>query len=206
MAAPVWSCHKPRRSCRWHYQSALNMSKVETKSEFGDFQTPAALAQAACRLLASMGLSPSTIIEPTCGTGSFLRSAVHWFPVVKQLIGIDINPAYLRIAETVCRQENGPEVVITQGDFFKLDWKQITATLADHLLILGNPPWVTNSALGSITSRNLPAKSNSNNRRGVDAITGKSNLDISEWMITRMFELVSGREATVAMLCKTAVA
>ena len=71
--------------------------------------------------------------------------------------------------------------------------------------MLGNPPWVTNADLGSL-SANLPEKTNFQGHVGLDAITGKSNFDISEWMLIRLLETLSGRRAWLAMLCKTAVA
>lgn len=40
----------------------------------------------------------------------------------------------------------------------------------------------------------------------MDAITGKSNFDISEWILIKLLEQLRGRHGTVAMLCKTAVA
>jgi hypothetical protein len=36
------------------------------------------------------------------------------------------------------------------------------------------------------------------------ALTGKSNFDISEWMLIGLLRALRGREATIAMLCKTA--
>lgn len=49
-------------------------------------------------------------------------------------------------------------------------------------------------------------KSNFQNHSGLDAVTGKSNFDISEYMLIRLSEALQGKEATLAMLCKTAVA
>jgi hypothetical protein len=37
-------------------------------------------------------------------------------------------------------------------------------------------------------------------------MTGKSNFDVSEWMLLRLLAALQGRRATLAMLCKTAVA
>ena len=76
----------------------------------------------------------------------------------------------------------------------------------EPILVVGNPPWVTNSAIGTVGGKNLPAKSNSQRLKGFDAITGKSNFDISEWMLMRILECLSGRRAVMAMLCKTSVA
>jgi hypothetical protein len=55
-------------------------------------------------------------------------------------------------------------------------------------------------------SDNLPTKRNFKGLRGLDALTGKSNFDVSEWMILRLLRALVGSEATVAMLCKSAVA
>jgi hypothetical protein len=74
------------------------------------------------------------------------------------------------------------------------------------LLIVGNPPWVTNAELAAIGSTNVPMKSNFQGRSGLDALTGKANFDISEAMLLRLIDALSGRDAVLAMLCKTAVA
>ena len=60
--------------------------------------------------------------------------------------------------------------------------------------------------LAALGSSNLPKKSNFQKHVGLDALTGKSNFDISEWMIIKLLEALNGRRATLAMLCKTAVA
>jgi hypothetical protein len=73
-------------------------------------------------------------------------------------------------------------------------------------LILGNPPWVTNADLGAIESNNLPNKSNFQGRSGIEAITGKSNFDISECMLLRYLDWLEGTEGAIAVLCKTAIA
>ncbi|MGC1247632.1 MAG: SAM-dependent methyltransferase, partial [Spirulinaceae cyanobacterium] len=70
----------------------------------------------------------------------------------------------------------------------------------------GNPPWVTSSELSVLNSQNLPAKSNFHNRRGIEAITGSGNFDISEWMLLQQVEWLSKREGTIATLCKFSVA
>ena len=75
-----------------------------------------------------------------------------------------------------------------------------------RLLVLGNLPWVTNSAVSALNGSNLPAKENFMGLRGIAARTGKSNFDISEWMLIRLVRALRGREATIAMLCKTATA
>ncbi|HET9625975.1 MAG TPA: hypothetical protein VFP84_31660, partial [Kofleriaceae bacterium] len=60
--------------------------------------------------------------------------------------------------------------------------------------------------LGALASDNVPAKANADGFAGLAALTGKSNFDISEWMVRALLEGLAGRDATVAMLCKTSVA
>jgi hypothetical protein len=60
--------------------------------------------------------------------------------------------------------------------------------------------------LGSLRSGNLPRKSNFQQLRGLDARTGRSNFDISEYMLLHLLDRLKDRQATLAMLCKTAVA
>ena len=68
-------------------------------------------------------------------------------------------------------------------DFFEKDWPGTLDGLLEPILVIGNPPWVTNSAVGALGGSNLPVKSNFQRLNGLDAITGKSNFDISEWML-----------------------
>ena len=49
-------------------------------------------------------------------------------------------------------------------------------------------------------------KSNFQRHNGLDAITGKANFDISQWMLIRLLEAISGPQGTLAMLCKSSVA
>lgn len=72
--------------------------------------------------------------------------------------------------------------------------------------MLGNPPWVTNAELGLLNSTNLPAKSNFQGHRGLDALTGKANFDISEWMVLQQVGWLREQHGWIAMLVKTAVA
>jgi hypothetical protein len=76
---------------------------------------------------------------------------------------------------------------------------------AQNMLIIGNPPWVTSAELGALDARNLPAKRNIKALKGMNAITGKSNFDIGEFVLLRMLDLFSGQRGTLAMLCKNSV-
>jgi hypothetical protein len=175
-------------------------SKSKAKAEFGDFQTPPHLADQICELLRKMELNPATILEPTCGVGNFLAADRSRFPSAR-LLGFDINANYVQQAK-----ERIPSSEISVASFFELEWPKVLNNLPSPFLVIGNPPWVTNSELGSLESANLPKKQNFQNHKGLDALTGKSNFDISEWMLLSLMEWLAGRNAVLAMLCKTAVA
>ena len=53
--------------------------KIKEKMEFGDFQTPISLTKLVCRKFNGQ-IEPSVLIEPTCGIGNFVISALQEFP------------------------------------------------------------------------------------------------------------------------------
>ena len=175
--------------------------------EFGDFQTPLALARRVVCVLRSFIPKPAAIIEPTCGRGSFLLAAREGFPEARLIVGADINATHLE----QCRHLLGDtpdasRVRLLEGDFFSLDWGRALAELASPMLVVGNPPWVTSSELGRLGSSNLPPKHGQRDHRGLDAVTGKSNFDVSESMLFSQLEWLDHRPGTVAALCKESVA
>jgi hypothetical protein len=186
---------------------AALMKKNQTAAEFGDFQTPVRLAKDACSVLNRLGVSPKSIVEPTCGIGRFLIAALEQFPESEHALGLDINPNYVAAAtEWLAGTSHAQKVSLECGSFFSASWPDLFAKLPEPILIVGNPPWVTNAHLGVLGSDNLPTKSNFQNQNGFDALTGKSNFDISEWMLIHLLTWLQNKRATVAMLCKTAVA
>jgi Methyltransferase domain len=183
------------------------MVKLRDKWQFGDFQTPDNLAIKVCKILTqNHQVSPQFVIESSCGKGAFLRAAVSEFKN-SQILGFDINAEYISAASSsITNSPNIKNVTIQQVDFFEMDWKTLISQLSGHILILGNPPWVTSSELSLLNSQNIPTKSNFQQRRGIEAITGSGNFDISEWMLLQHVEWLSKKEGTIALLCKYAVA
>lgn len=177
------------------------------KWQYGDFQTPDDLAKKVIETLkCNHGLRPEVIIEPSCGKGAFIRAACEGFKDSK-ILGFDINKEYVADAKSsVSNYQNSTNVSIHESDFFSTDWAKIISDQPGYILIIGNPPWVTSSELGLINSANLPEKSNFQNRRGIEAITGSGNFDISEWMLLRHVDWLSKREGAIALLCKYSVA
>jgi hypothetical protein len=182
-------------------------SNPEQKAEYGDFQTPEALARDVCALLSKHALRPTALLEPTCGLGRFLFAGLDRFEEVQQALGADINAQHIKQAGTTLqRRQDAEKVRLVEADFFVTDWEKVVSGLPEPVLVLGNLPWVTSSHLSTLGSQNLPVKSNFQNRNGLDAITGKANFDISEWMLIRLLEAMNGRRGTLAMLCKSSVA
>ncbi len=164
-------------------------------NELGDFQTPPRLAALIVERLSDR--TWDRLLEPTCGSGSFL-AAGSGFAI--ECVGIEVQPAYAREARTYG--------TVIEADIFDMDfardvsWKDPTGSL----LVIGNPPWVTNSQLGSFGSLNLPDKRNIRGLRGIEAMTGASNFDIAEYIWLKLVTELVEQEPTIALLCKTIVA
>lgn len=179
--------------------------KTFGKVEFGDFQTPLPLAQAVCATLCRLGITADNILEPTSGEGSLLLAAAEHFPAAR-LHGFEINGQHIATAHTrLATAGHSARVRLQQADFFTHDWESQLTPL-DNLLVLGNPPWVTQAAVGVVAGRNLPSKNNLDGLRGIAAKTGKANFDIAEWILIRLLRALRGRTATIAVLCKSATA
>jgi hypothetical protein len=190
------------------------MKEIRKKSrsiiEFGDFQTPPELASQVCDLLIDCGVKPKTIIEPTCGKGNFLIAALEKFPTVKSAVALDINNDYLddlkRSIKQLPQTKSKNKLRILNQDILHTDWNQSFSNIMEPVLVIGNPPWITNSRLGAMAGNNLPKKSNFQAQKGFDALTGKSNFDISESILIKACDWLQTKNAVLAMLCKTSTA
>lgn len=196
-------CLKPAH----RIQDALN------RREYGDFQTSGELTDQICYWLNSEDFQPAVILEPTFGKGSFLLSSLKFFPGCECLIGIEIYLPYywetkFKILEFFLDRpaSNKPSVLLYHADIFKFDFQTIAPFInGKNLLILGNPPWVTNSELSILDSDNLPLKSNFKKHKGLDALTGKGNFDICEYIMLMLLERFSNYDGYLAMLAKNSV-
>jgi hypothetical protein len=178
--------------------------KKRAVAEFGDFQTPEALCRQALDVVARLGVVPASVIEPSCGTGAFLAAASERFPGAA-LLGLDLNRDH-RDAAARRLGRGATRATLIHGNFFSENWTERLAPLAGPILVIGNPPWVTNAALGALRSDNLPRKHNFPKLRGLDAVTGKSNFDISEAMLLGNLDWLAAKAGALAVLCKLAVA
>ena len=168
----------------------------DKKLEFGDYQTPLDFCEQVCSYLIQSGIvcTPKVILEPTCGVGNFLQAASKLFPC-EQLFGVEINESHIKKALRAV-----PSATIIHANIFDFDARTICRE--SDVLIVGNPPWATNSNL----NYNLPHKNNFKGLRGIDALTGSSNFDICEYIILRLLSQYRDTNSTICMLCKTSVA
>src|SRR5437660_9840273 len=157
----------------------------ETAQEYGDFQTPLSFARAVCQKLFELGYRPEVLIEPTCGKGNFILAALEIFPSIRKVFGLEIQERYVTeckarlLAALLSRPELKREIQIQQGNIFaEALARSVPQTDEGEVLVVGNPPWVTNTTLSALASTNLPTKSNFKKHAGLDANTGKRNIDI----------------------------
>ena len=171
------------------------------KREYGDYQTPIHFAEKVCLYLKEYHhIEPSAIVEPTCGLGNFVQSSLLFN--AEEYYGIDINPEYCRTCKDKIKDSR---VKIINADFFDFSSKSLIKNKS-QILVIGNPPWVTNSTLSALGSDNLPIKTNFKGFKGIEAITGTSNFDICEYIILQLINEYRDTNTIIAMLCKTSVA
>ncbi len=190
-----------------------NIVSEPDRAEYGDFQTNTELANKVAFHLTTKNISPKIVIEPTCGKGNFIIASLKHFDNVKKVFGIEIYKPYVweskfNIIDFYLNNptENKPEISIIHSSVFDFDFKTISKENSTKgILIIGNPPWVTNSKLGSLNSSNLPKKANFKNHNGLDAMTGKSNFDIAEYITLMMIEVFQHQKGNIALLVKNSV-
>lgn len=176
---------------------------MSVKKEYGDFQTPESLAKEVVGLVSRLFQNPDYVVEPNVGLGRFLHAAASMWKSSALYHGYEINKEYVEFARKSLKNSCAE---IFHADFFSENWSvNLQKSGKPRVLVLGNPPWVTNSVLGQLGSSNLPSKSNFQGLRGFEARTGKSNFDIAEWMLIRLIEALPPTGA-LAMLCKTMTA
>lgn len=183
------------------------------RAEYGDFQTNIKLASIITSYLAQKGIAPEILIEPTCGKGNFILAALQYLPSLKKIYGIEIYKPYIwevkfSILDFLLQNPSlsKPEIHIENFNVFDFDFKQIAKeNVHNNILIIGNPPWVTNSKLGTLNSDNLPNKSNFKQHNGLDAMTGKGNFDIAEYITLMMLNNFQSVNGNLALLVKNTV-
>ena len=189
------------------------VEEPDRATEYGDFQTNLDLANNVTVYLKAKDISPEIVIEPTCGKGNFIIASLQNFTNIEKVFGVEIYKPYVwetkfNIVKFFLENPDNikPEISITHCNVFDFNFKSIAKEYAkNNILVIGNPPWVTNSKLGSLNSDNLPKKRNFKNHSGLDAMTGKGNFDIAEFITLMMIETFQKINGNVALLVKNSV-
>lgn len=174
-------------------------------SDLGDFQTPPDLVDKIFKCLTANGESWSRFFEPTCGTGNFIVGLSKLPKPPSEIQALELQSNYVSKARERVRFSS-LAATIEQTNVFDCDFRELNWREASPLLVLGNPPWVTNSGLGVLNSDNLPQKTNFKRLQGLEAMTGRSNFDIAEYIWLRLITELAKEKPTIALLCKTSVA
>ncbi len=182
----------------------------EKRGEYGDWQTNLPLAISICEKIKAQGIQPQVIIEPTCGQGNFIIAALLTFESIEDVYGIEIYKPYLDVLKDkllkLDKSLDNINIHLYHENIFDFDFKQITEHINGRVVLaIGNPPWVTNSKLGEIGSDNLPIKTNFKKVKGFEAITGKANFDIAEYICIQLIEKFSAENVYFAFLLKNSV-
>jgi len=193
--------------------SIENLVEEPDRAEYGDFQTNSDLATKVATFLKLGSSNPKIIVEPTCGKGNFIVACLSTFKQIEKIFGVEIYKPYIWETKFNILQffisnpgTRKPEIEINHFNVFDFDFSKISKEhLKEEILVIGNPPWVTNSKLSSLESDNLPTKSNFKNHSGLDAMTGKGNFDIGEYITMMMFDAFQNSNGHFAFLVKNSV-
>lgn len=171
------------------------------KKEYGDYQTPLKFARKVMNAAREyLSISPDMIIEPTCGIGNFIKASRIFYPDCP-IIGVDINEEYL---DEIRGEVNN--LTVYNENIFSFDFDKIINDKTKEYLIVGNPPWATNTELSKLESDNLPVKENIKNLDFFESVTGMSNFDISENIILHIINRFKDLNCSIVFLCKYSVA
>lgn len=175
----------------------------------GDFQTPPDLVKQILAVLQPYSTNWTRVLEPTCGVGNFLIGAFQSADFkFSEAYGIELQGHHLeRAKQSLACLPPVASVQLIHESIFDISLKdRLTWQTDGGLLILGNPPWVTNAELGKLGSQNLPNKYNVNRSKGLNAQTGESNFDLAEAILQKLLLELQHDNPTFAVLCKTTVA
>ncbi|MEY4541852.1 MAG: hypothetical protein RLZZ306_3609 [Bacteroidota bacterium] len=184
-----------------------------SRTEFGDFQTNNDLSVRVVKRIALQAQNPTILFEPTFGEGNLLLAGLQEFSSIEKIIGVEIYKPYIWKTKFIILDyylqnpsKNKPSITLYHESIFDFDLNNLAkSTINDKILILGNPPWVTNAQLTTLESDNLPRKSNFKNNTGLDAMTGKGNFDIGEFITQNLIRNFQNHQGSMAFLVKNIV-
>lgn len=184
----------------------------DDKDEYGDWQTNSELTDGILRQI-KPDFVPQVVVEPTCGKGNFILSALDAYDSLTDVYAVEIFKPYIQHLkhEILQRYLDGRytrrvNFHLMHANVFDVDWSNIASVVKDkQVLVVGNPPWVTNSALSRVGSSNLPPKVNFKQFSGIAAMTGKGNFDIAEYICHQMIRHFARQDTRFILLLKNSV-
>jgi hypothetical protein len=182
---------------------------MRVRRDLGDFQTPRELAEAVLETLGPVAARAARVLEPTCGNGQFVASLLQCPSPPREIKAIEIQERHCQKVRALVadRAHSGTRVEIIRANFFDLDLRHdLSWSEQGPLLVIGNPPWVTNSELGALGSTSRLTKRNLKGLPGIEARTGASNFDLAEAVWLKLLFELADQAPTVALLCKMSVA
>ncbi|NHJ47712.1 MAG: methyltransferase [Asgard group archaeon] len=193
------------------YDNNITLSSNGSK-EWGDVQTPYEFVDKIYNLLKVWNVNPELIIEPTMGSGNFLLLGRKHYPNSSYFYGVEIQEGYIwefltKLLISVLQNNNTKSnliIDIHNDDIFSHEFPFDTNNFQE-ILIIGNPPWITIADLTKYQSKNIPSKNNTKDLSGLDALTGKSNFDITETIIIKLLNHFKNFKGKIALLCKDTV-
>lgn len=174
-------------------------------NEFGDYQTPSKLVLKVLKIIKKLGYDYEHVVEPTFGIGNFIHNVPEILTNTKSISGLEINSEYYKQALKGTTKDIHYD--LHNADFFAYEISRLFDKSTKNLVI-GNLPWITVSQLSELESKNIPKKSNIKGLKGYDALTGKANFDIAEYMCLSLLNIMQNlsHKSTLAVLVKNIVA
>jgi hypothetical protein len=180
---------------------------ASSRKTLGDFPTPPRLVEQILDALGPIGSRYSRVLEPSCGRGRFIAGLLDRTDPPSEIIGLEIQTEHAAAARELERRSHQTSLHILGHDAFEMNLARDLPWKSDGpLLVVGNPPWVTVAALGAFGVTSGPSRSNTRKLRGIEAMTGESNFDLSEALWLKLIHELAAERPTIALLCKTAVA
>jgi hypothetical protein len=179
------------------------------RRELGDFQTPSALVTQILQFLGPIGERWPRVLEPTCGNGQFIQGVLTQRSLPREIQAIEIQQSHWQAAQVLIAATGAADVHVelTCADVFSIDLaRDLRWSTPGPLLVIGNPPWVTNSELGRLASPHRPPRRNVKDLPGLEARTGSANFDVAEAVWLKLIFELADQAPTIALLCKTSVA
>ncbi|WP_050759631.1 hypothetical protein [Limosilactobacillus antri] len=174
-------------------------------NQYGDYQTPSSLVKRVLSIVKTRGFDFENVIEPTFGKGSFIEGIPKVLQNTRTIKGLEIQESYYN--EALTKTVKHIDYELYNKDFFSFDLSTLFSSHHSNLVV-GNLPWVTVSQLSAFESKNIPKKANIKGLSGYDALTGKSNFDIAEYMSLSLLNIMSTfpSQSVMALLVKNTVA